>query len=247
MTAAIRPSSDALVDAIDWILPQTQCTRCGYPACRPYAEAIAKGEADFNQCPPGGQSGIIKLATLLGGKTKALNPANGIEASLKLAFIDEAACIGCAICIQACPVDAIIGASKQMHTVIAEQCTGCDLCVAPCPVDCIAMIAAPEALAEWTEARANDSRRRYESRKARLARDDARRFAGLGFRDDGADDQGAKARQALIHAAMERAKAMHGSIKPENIDKLPAEVEHRLRETDARRGKITGSDTPEKP
>lgn len=241
------PSNDALSEAIDKILPQTQCTRCGYPACRPYAEAIAKGEADINQCPPGGQLGIIKLATLLGGKPKPLNPINGIEGPLKLAFIDEAACIGCTLCIQACPVDAIIGASKQMHTVIADQCTGCDLCVAPCPVDCIEMISAPDALAEWTDARANDSRRRYESRKVRLARDEARRFARPAAREGVEEDEGAKAKQALIRAAMERATAMHASIKPKNTENLSDEVEQRLRAIDARRGKINGPGKAENP
>ena len=247
MSAATNPSIDALVEAIDKVLPQTQCTRCGYPACRPYAEAIAKGEADFNQCPPGGQLGIIKLATLLGRKPLALNTANGVEGPLKLAFIDEAACIGCTLCIQACPVDAIIGAAKQMHTVIAELCTGCELCVAPCPVDCIAMIAESNALALWTDARANDARRAYRSRKTRLARDEAQGFAKPGKSGDSANDDGAKARQALVRAAMERAKAMQSSIKPKNTENLSAEIEHRLRAIDARRDKVAGPGKVEKP
>lgn len=246
MSAANNAPLEALAEAIDRTLPQTQCTRCGYPACRPYAEAIANGEADINQCPPGGQLGIIKLATLLGRTPKPLNPSNGIEAPLKLAFIDEAACIGCTLCIQACPVDAILGASKQMHTVIAELCTGCDLCVAPCPVDCIAMIPAPKNLAEWTEERANAARRRYESRKARLATDETQRNARLGKRDTATDAAEAHARQALIRAAMERAKAAQAAVKPRNTENLPAEIEQRLRAIDARRGNPGKSDVDEK-
>jgi len=133
----------SLIDRIDRILPQTQCTRCGYPACRPYAEAIASGAADINQCPPGGAEGTRQLARLLGRAVKPLNPDNGVEQARRIAFIREPECIGCTKCIQACPVDAILGAAKLMHTVIAELCTGCDLCVAPCPVDCIDMIADP--------------------------------------------------------------------------------------------------------
>jgi electron transport complex protein RnfB len=138
--AAIRfkVDSDPLVDQIDDILPQTQCGQCGYPGCRPYAEAIANGD-EINKCPPGGEATIKKLAELLGVEAKPLNAAQ--EATVKrVAFIREDECIGCTKCIQACPVDAILGASKQMHTVIADECTGCDLCVEPCPVDCIEMI-----------------------------------------------------------------------------------------------------------
>ena len=129
-----------LIDAIDALLPQTQCTKCGYAGCRPYAEAIAHGDADINQCPPGGNEGIRNLARLLGRAEKSLNPANGSETPRAAALIDEARCIGCTLCIQACPVDAIVGAPKQMHTVLIAACTGCELCVAPCPVDCIEMI-----------------------------------------------------------------------------------------------------------
>ncbi len=126
-----------LVEQIDAMLPQTQCTRCGYPACRPYAEAIAAGSADINQCPPGGEVTIRELAHLLGRSEKPLNPVNGVVRAPTVAFIDEARCIGCAKCLPACPVDAIIGAQRFMHTVVAELCTGCDLCLPPCPVDCI--------------------------------------------------------------------------------------------------------------
>ena len=120
-------------------LPQTQCGQCNYPGCRPYAEAIVRGEADFNQCPPGGTATIKILADILGRQVKALNQVHGRENEPHLALIDEALCIGCVKCIKACPVDAILGAAKQMHTVLAEECTGCELCVAPCPMDCISM------------------------------------------------------------------------------------------------------------
>jgi electron transport complex protein RnfB len=134
---------EAQVDRIDRLLPQTQCGQCGYPGCRPYATAIARDEADINQCPPGGAAGIQALAELLGREPKPLNPANGVERPRTLVRIDEATCIGCTKCIQACPVDAIVGAPKRMHTVVAELCTGCDLCLPPCPVDCIEIIPAP--------------------------------------------------------------------------------------------------------
>lgn len=130
-----------LAEKIDAILPQTQCGQCGFTGCKPYAEAIAKGEADINQCPPGGEATIKNLADLLGVEPKPLNAENGEVSSVPLlAVIDEQVCIGCTKCIQACPVDAILGAAKQMHTVIASECTGCKLCVAPCPVDCIDMV-----------------------------------------------------------------------------------------------------------
>jgi len=128
------------VDMIDSLLPQTQCTKCGYPGCRPYAEAIVDNEADINQCPPGGSNTIRNLAQVLGRRIKPLNPDYGKEGPKKVAFIDEDICIGCVKCIHACPVDAIIGAPKQMHTIIDQECTGCELCVAPCPVDCISMV-----------------------------------------------------------------------------------------------------------
>ena len=239
--------TNALADAIDRTLPQTQCTRCGYPACRPYAQAIAKGEADFNQCPPGGQAGIVKLAAILGRTPKPLNPANGVEGPLKLAFIDEAACIGCTLCIQACPVDAIVGASKQMHTVVAELCTGCDLCIAPCPADCIDMVPAPATLADWTRDRADHARQRFEARNARLAAEEALRNTRLGSRDSATDDAAAQARRALIHAAMERAKAMQAAAKPRNTENLPLDIEQRLRKIDARRAKFAKPGKEDKP
>ena len=141
------PRSSSRSKAIRWskrsmrVLPQTQCGQCGYPGCRPYAEAIAKGEADINQCPPGGEEGIRKLADLLGRRTQTVRRRSTAPKAKAVAIIDEQTCIGCTLCIQACPVDAIVGAAKQMHTVIAAECTGCELCVAPCPVDCIRMAA----------------------------------------------------------------------------------------------------------
>jgi len=155
----------SLVEAIDALLPQTQCAKCGYPACRPYAEAIALGEADINQCPPGGAAGIRALAALLGREILPLNPKNGIEHPRRVAVIDEPRCIGCTLCIQACPVDAIVGAAKLMHTVVTKLCTGCDLCLAPCPVDCIEMVLATGEDANWDRSRANAARERFESKR----------------------------------------------------------------------------------
>ena len=135
-----RPSSPALVDAIDALLPQTQCRKCGYAGCRPYAEAVAAGTARPNQCPPGGHEAAAAIAVLLGLETQPVDPRFGVPAPPVVALIDESRCIGCTLCIQACPVDAIVGAVKLMHTVVADACTGCELCVPPCPVDCIALI-----------------------------------------------------------------------------------------------------------
>jgi len=144
-----KVEGDPLVEKIDSILPQTQCGQCGFPGCRPYADAIAQGEADINQCPPGGDEGVRKLADLLGREYKPLNEEHGIEKPKSVAFIDEQTCIGCTLCIQACPVDAIVGAAKQMHTIVASECTGCELCLAPCPVDCITMEPIGETVENW--------------------------------------------------------------------------------------------------
>jgi len=144
-----KVEGDPLVEKIDAILPQTQCGQCGYPGCRPYATAIANGEADINQCPPGGEPGIKLLADLLGVEPKPLNAEHGEPKPKSVAFIDEQTCIGCTLCIQACPVDAILGAAKQMHTIIAAECTGCELCLAPCPVDCITMVPLAEDIGNW--------------------------------------------------------------------------------------------------
>ena len=143
-----RVESDPIVDQINHLLPQTQCGQCGYPGCKPYAEAIANGD-DINKCPPGGDTTIKNLADLLGREVKSLNEAHDGPSIKKVAFIREEECIGCTKCIQACPVDAIVGAARQMHTVIASVCTGCDLCVEPCPVDCIDMIYPEESLQTW--------------------------------------------------------------------------------------------------
>ena len=141
-----KVEGNPLVEKIDAILPQTQCGQCGYPGCKPYAEAIAAGEADINRCPPGGQEGVAKLADLLGREIK---PLDAEEKPKQLAIIDEQTCIGCTLCIQACPVDAIVGAAKQMHTVVASLCTGCELCVKPCPVECIRMETIAENIESW--------------------------------------------------------------------------------------------------
>ena len=148
---------------IDALLPQTQCTRCGFAGCKPYAEAIAAGEADINQCPPGGGATIQALAALLGRRVIALNPANGAEAPARVAWIDELRCIGCAKCLAPCPVDAIVGAAKFMHTVLVDRCTGCELCIPPCPVDCIELRASP--IGAHNDAPLN--RERFEAHNAR--------------------------------------------------------------------------------
>ena len=144
-----KVEGDPLIARIDAILPQTQCGQCGFPGCKPYATAIAEGRADINQCPPGGDAGVRALADLMGMEYKPLNAENGVEKPKSVAFIDEATCIGCTLCIQACPVDAILGAAKHMHTIIASECTGCELCLAPCPVDCISMQPIDETPDNW--------------------------------------------------------------------------------------------------
>ncbi len=144
-----KTEGNPIVDQINEILPQTQCGQCGHPGCRPYAEAIAAGEA-INKCPPGGQAGVQALADLLDMEAIPLDEEHGEESAKQVAYIREAECIGCTKCIQACPVDAILGAAKHMHTVIVSECTGCDLCVEPCPVDCIDMISEAESLQNWS-------------------------------------------------------------------------------------------------
>lgn len=144
-----RVEADPVVDQVDAILPQTQCGQCGFAGCRPYAEAIAAGEADINRCPPGGEATIMALADLLGRDPKPLDEEHGEHTEKQVAVIDENTCIGCTLCIQACPVDAILGAAKHMHTVIESECTGCKLCVEPCPVDCISMVPVKTHLTDW--------------------------------------------------------------------------------------------------
>lgn len=158
--------SSSLADRIDTLLPQTQCTKCGYDGCRPYAQAMANGEAAINRCPPGGDVGMRALARLLGREPLPLDPACGqAPERLHIAVIDESHCIGCTLCIQACPVDAIVGANKLMHTIVPDLCTGCELCVAPCPVDCIAMVPAGR---EWSRSDADAARLRHARRRRRL-------------------------------------------------------------------------------
>ncbi|GAB6043298.1 electron transport complex subunit RsxB [Endothiovibrio diazotrophicus] len=142
-----RVEGDPVVEKVDALLPQTQCGQCGFPGCHPYAEAIARGEAEINRCPPGGESTMVALADLLGRDPMALE--EGDDLGPKVAKINEETCIGCTLCIQACPVDAILGAAKQMHTVIASECTGCELCLAPCPVECITMTPIGESPRTW--------------------------------------------------------------------------------------------------
>jgi electron transport complex protein RnfB len=172
-------ATETLAARIDALLPQTQCRRCGYDACRPYADALARGETTLNRCPPGGAELIAELSALLSRPALPLDPACGAEGPPLVAWIDEPACIGCARCLPPCPTDAIVGARKRMHTVIAADCSGCELCVPACPVDCIRMVPAP-GLPETPlpraaiAARASHFRSLYESRLARLARTDAR-------------------------------------------------------------------------
>lgn len=162
-----------LADQIDALLPQTQCTRCGYPDCRRYAQAIADGQSGIDRCPPGGTEGVMRLAALTGQAAGPLDPACGIEGPLTVAIIDEAWCIGCTLCVKACPVDCIVGAHKQMHTVIESQCTGCELCLPACPVDCISLeVVTPgrSGWQAWTPAQADAARRRYLARTERQER-----------------------------------------------------------------------------
>ena len=170
--AGITPAQRALAQRIDAVLPQTQCTRCGYPDCAAYAAAIAQEEAPINQCPPGGAQGIARLAEVTQRPVLPLNTQFGNEAPRTVAVIDEAWCIGCTLCIGACPTDAIVGSHKQMHTVIESACTGCDLCLPVCPVDCIHMLNVSgehTGWAAWSAAQADTARQRYGQRQQRLA------------------------------------------------------------------------------
>ena len=257
--------SRTLADRIEDLLPQTQCTKCGYPACRPYAEAVAHGEANYNQCPPGGAEGIARLAALLGKPVIPLNSANGVERPRPLAVIDEQVCIGCTLCMQACPVDAIVGAPKQMHTVIAELCTGCDLCVPPCPVDCIAM---PPVTGEatgwdaWSQSQADAARERHNRREARLAREReaaearaaARRVvssAPAQVMETGAAatpaapaaDSAEARKRAIIQAALERARQKKEELAakgqgPQNTERVSADVQAQIDAAEARRRRL---------
>jgi electron transport complex protein RnfB len=192
---------DALALRIDAALPQTQCTRCGFAGCRPYADALAAGSTELNRCPPGGAAVIVELAALTGRAPLPLDPACGAQGPLEVAVIDEAACIGCALCIAACPVDAILGAPKRMHAVLPSLCSGCALCVAPCPVDCITMAPAGRP---WTAADAAAARARHESRALRLLRRER-----IARRRPVADAARAQ-RQKAVAAALVRARARRG-------------------------------------
>ncbi len=214
-------SPTALAELIDAALPQTQCTRCGYPDCRSYAEAIAEGTADIDRCPPGGAQGIQRLAAITGRPPRPLNIGHGEEGPRRLAVIDEAWCIGCTLCIKACPVDCIVGAPRQMHTIIADLCTGCELCVPPCPVDCIDL--QPVTVDRtgwdaWSDEQAQRSRLRYLERgrrQQRQARENAERLAAKAASklDDLAqhstirDTETLDRKRALVTAAVERARA----------------------------------------
>ena len=218
---AVSPSPSALSDALDAALPQTQCTRCGYPDCRGYAEAMAAGEADINRCPPGGAEGIVRLARLSGRPVLPLDAARGHEGPRALAVIDEAWCIGCTLCIKACPVDCIVGASKLMHTVIDALCTGCELCVPVCPVDCIAMLPVTgerSGWAAWSAAQAQEAQARYAFHRQRVERElrenderlaakAAAKLADLEGQSHITDPELLQRKRAVIEAAIARAKA----------------------------------------
>jgi Na+-translocating ferredoxin:NAD+ oxidoreductase subunit B len=216
----------ANADQIDALLPQTQCTKCGFGGCRPYAEAVAAGTADIDRCPPGGQAGVERLALLLGRAPKPLDPVYGRETPRSLAWIDERACIGCTLCIQACPTDAIVGAAKQMHTVVLHACTGCELCVAPCPVDCIDILPLAALVQQGAAGlqaeldvpvatHADRWRSRYAARGVRLAREREERDHRLAVKaeeklrmlDSTPDDPQRGRKRAAVQAAIERARA----------------------------------------
>jgi len=211
--------ADRILDA----LPQTQCTRCGYPDCKAYAQAIALEQAPINQCPPGGAEGVAILARLTGQPAVPLNPENGLEGPMTVAVIDEAWCIGCTLCIKVCPTDAILGSNKVMHTVIEAACTGCDLCLPVCPVDCIEMVPVSgdqTGWAAWSSEQALQARQRYESRQIRLVQEDQEHARGLEAKaamkladlaththvTEDAEKEMARKR-AIIEAALAKAKA----------------------------------------
>ncbi len=210
-----------LARRIDAALPQTQCQRCGYPDCAQYAQAIADGQADINQCPPGGAEGVQRLSVLTGRPALPLNPTHGIEGPVTVAVIDEDWCIGCTLCIKACPTDAIVGANKRMHTVIEPWCTGCELCIPVCPVDCISLDNVSgdrTGWAGWTAQQATQGKARYEARQLRLVREKTEHEARLEAKAEAklADIAAASKltepaaldkKRAVIEAALARARA----------------------------------------
>ena len=215
----------SLIERLNDALPQTQCTRCGYPDCRSYAQAMALGEAGINQCPPGGHEGVQRLAAILGQAVLPLNAEHGVEGPRQMAIIDEDWCIGCTLCIAACPTDAILGANKRMHTVIEAYCTGCELCIPVCPVDCIQLEPVDPALtgwATWSAEQANQARERYhwhQQRGGREAQENAlrlqakalKKLADLPAHTHGAEGAGSAPevdrKRAIIEAALAKAKA----------------------------------------
>jgi electron transport complex protein RnfB len=210
-----------LARRIDAALPQTQCQRCGYPDCAQYAQAIADGQADINQCPPGGAEGVQRLSALTGRPALPLNPTHGIEGPVTVAVIDEDWCIGCTLCIKVCPTDAIVGANKRMHTVIEPYCTGCELCIPVCPVDCISLdnvSGERTGWAGWSAQQAAQGKARYEARQLRLVREKSEHEARLEAKAEAklADLSAASKltepveldrKRAVIEAALARARA----------------------------------------
>ena len=192
----------SLADRINDALPQTQCTRCGFPDCKAYAQAIALDNVPINQCPPGGLEGVTVLSKITGRPALPLNPDNGTEGPMTVAVIDEAWCIGCTLCLKVCPTDAILGSNKVMHTVIEAACTGCDLCLPVCPVDCIEMVPISDertGWSAWSQALAQQARQRYEARQLRLLEEPAQ------------EDKEVPSKQAMIAAALAKAKARQQS------------------------------------
>jgi electron transport complex protein RnfB len=214
-----------LAARIDDALPQTQCTRCGYADCAGYAQAIADGEADIHQCPPGGAEGIVRLARITGRPERALGEEFGTEGPRMMAVIDEAWCIGCTLCLDACPTDAIVGINKRMHTVIEPHCTGCELCIPVCPVDCISLeVATPgqSGWSAWSEEQARAARQRYATHKVRLS-SHARESVDSGERESASTPPAAPSPQttsgdarkrAIIEAALAKARERHGAAAP---------------------------------
>ena len=219
----------ALIDEIDAVLPQTQCTRCGYPDCRAYAEAIAAGQAPINRCPPGGDEGIQRLAHLTGQTATPLDLSCGTEGPRLLAVIDEAWCIGCTLCLEACPVDCITGAHKRMHTVIDALCTGCELCLPVCPVDCIALLPVSgqhTGWSAWSPQQADEAKARYRFHQLRQARAEGEnrqrleaqaetKLADLPAHSQHSDAATLAQKRGVIEAALARARARQaGEYKP---------------------------------